>query len=110
MKSVVSIRRCGGYETDHLALTLERVLGDLGGAHSFFRRGDQVLLKPNLLASASPERALVTHPAFVEAVATMVIDCGATPFLGDSPPLGKLSRVLTKSGYDPFMKRLGVQP
>jgi len=39
----------------------------------------------------------------------MVIDCGATPFLGDSPPCGKLSRVLTKSGYDPFMKRLGVQ-
>ena len=73
------------------------------------KSGDRVLLKPNLLMSAAPEKAIVTHPAVVEAVASIVIDCGAKPFIGDSPPLGNLARVLSKSGYDPFMKKMDIE-
>ncbi|HMK35481.1 MAG TPA: DUF362 domain-containing protein, partial [Desulfomonilaceae bacterium] len=63
-----------------------------------------------LLMSSPPEKAVVTHPAFVEAVASQVLDAGGCVFLGDSPPLGNLNRVLSKSGYGPFMNRLGVKP
>lgn len=84
-------------------------MADLGGLQAFVRSGDRVLLKPNLLKSATPEEAVVTHPAFVETIAAMVKDCGAEPFIGDSPPLGNLRRVLSKSGYDPFMKRMDIQ-
>ena len=73
------------------------------------KSGARVLLKPNLLMSAVPEKAIVTHPAVVEAVASIVIDCGAKPFIGDSPPLGNLARVLSKSGYNPFMKKLNIE-
>ena len=110
MKSLVSLRRCEDYDPARLANVLHEVTNDLGGLGSFVKRGNRVLLKPNLLMSAGPEKAVVTHPAFVEAVASMVVDLGAKPFLGDSPPMGKLSRVLSKSGYDPFMKRLNVEP
>jgi len=109
MKSTVTVRKCDNYEPARVRAVLENVLDDLGGPGSFVSRGDRVLLKPNLLRSASPEGAVVTHPSFVEAMASIVIDCGARPFIGDSPPVGKLPRVLSKSGYDSFMARMGIQ-
>jgi uncharacterized protein (DUF362 family)/Pyruvate/2-oxoacid:ferredoxin oxidoreductase delta subunit len=109
MKSLVSIRECETYDSVALGPAIESVVEDIGGWQSCIKRGDRVLLKPNLLMSARPDRAVVTHPAFVEAVAAMVTDFGAIPFLGDSPPMGKLGRVLSKSGYDAFMQRLNVK-
>ena len=110
MESIVSVRTCQDYSPAALSAVLEKALGDLNGMPTWIKPGDRVLLKPNLLLSAKPEEAVVTHPAFVEAVASMVRDSGASVFLGDSPPLGNLKRVLAKSGYEPFMKKLGVQP
>lgn len=109
MESIVTIRTCQDYSSQALTTALEKALGDLDGLSKWIKPGDRVLLKPNLLLSAKPEDAVVTHPAFVEAVASLVLDSGASVFLGDSPPLGNLRRVLAKSGYEPFMKRLGVQ-
>jgi uncharacterized protein (DUF362 family)/Pyruvate/2-oxoacid:ferredoxin oxidoreductase delta subunit len=108
MKSLVTVRECDNYEPAQLATVLEKCLDDLGGMPSQVKRGDRVLLKPNLLKSAAPHEAAVTHPAVVEAVASMVIDAGARPFIGDSPPLGNLPKVLSKCGYEPFMKKMGV--
>lgn len=109
MESVVSIRRCADYDARLLRPALEQIIEDLGGPKLFFKWGEKVLLKPNLLKAAPPDKAVVTHPSFVEAVASMAIDAGATPFLGDSPSIGSLSKVLSRSGYDPFMKRLGIR-
>lgn len=110
MKSVVSLRRCQDYDARFLAASLEKLLEDLGGMAALVKTGDKVLLKPNLLKAAGPSEAVVTHPVLVEAVAAMVIDAGGSVSIGDSPPLGNLAKVLSKSGYDPFMKRLGVRP
>lgn len=109
MESIVSIRSCDDYSSQSLVSALEKALGDVGGLTKWIKRGDRVLLKPNLLLSAKPEDAVVTHPAFVEAVASLILDLGASVSLGDSPPLGNLKRVLGKSGYEPFMKKLGVE-
>src|SRR5208337_1348878 len=101
MKSLVTVRKCENYEPPLLALVLKKCLDDLGGIPSLVKRGDRILLKPNLLKSAAPDEAAVTHPAVVEAIASMVIDSGAIPFIGDSPPLGNLPKVLSKCGYEP---------
>lgn len=110
MKSTVSIRACEDYEPRPLAAAVESAFADLGGIHNFVRPGDKVLLKPNLLKAANPSEAVVTHPALVEAVASRVLDAGGTVYVGDGPPLGNLKRVLSKSGYDPMMKKLGISP
>jgi uncharacterized protein (DUF362 family)/NAD-dependent dihydropyrimidine dehydrogenase PreA subunit len=110
MESVVSIRGCDQYEPGPLREVMEKIFSDLGGPAAFVKRGDRVLLKPNLLLASAPHKAIVTHPNVVEAVASILSDAGAKLFLGDSPPIGRLARTLTKSGYDPFMKRLGVEP
>lgn len=109
MKARVAIRKAGEYSQEVLSASIEGLLEDLGGMRAFVKPGDRVLLKPNLLKSAPPDQAVVTHPALVETVASMVLDCGATVALGDSPPLGNLVKVLAKSGYDDFMKRLNVR-
>ncbi|MEW6349847.1 MAG: DUF362 domain-containing protein [Thermodesulfobacteriota bacterium] len=109
MSEFVSIRHCDDYGPENLACAVRSALDDIGGLAAFVKPGDRVLLKPNLLMSAEPEKAMVTHPSFVEVVARMVIDLGAKPHIGDSPPFGNLPRVLAKSGYEPFMKRLGVE-
>ena len=109
MQSTVTVRKCDDYSPSKLAEVIRQIFDDLGGLDSMIKNGDRVLLKPNLLMSANPEKAVVTHPAVVEAVASIVIDCGAKPFIGDSPPLGNLNRVLSKSGYDPFMKKMNIE-
>jgi uncharacterized protein (DUF362 family)/ferredoxin len=109
MESLVTVRQCESYEPARLGPVIEKVFDDIGGLGSLIKPGDRVLLKPNLLKSGVPDEAIVTHPAVVEAVASMVKDFSAAPFLGESPGLGPLKRVLSKSGYSPFMERLGVE-
>ena len=42
-------------------------------------RGANVLIKPNLLLPAAPDRAVLTHPLVTRAVAEYVIEQGGRP-------------------------------
>lgn len=109
MKSVVSVRNCQEYQPDRLRSSVERVISDCSSEAPIVKSGEKVLLKPNLLRAASPERAIVTHPEVVGAVAEILRDCGAHLYLGDSPPLGNIHKVLVKSGYESILKKYGIQ-
>lgn len=67
-----------------------------------------ILLKPNLLSPRTPESAVCTHPAFVEAVASLFLDKGYKVAVGDSPSYATLGWTLRKAGYSDFMQRLGI--
>lgn len=58
-----------------------------------------VLIKPNLLLAADPEKGITTHPLIVRAVAEYVLDKGGYPVISDSPPIGSFERLLKKGGY-----------
>ena len=61
--------------------------------------GKTVLLKPNILFDAPPEKALTTHPAFLKAAIKIVREAGASRILvGDSPGLQKPGFSGRKSG------------
>ncbi len=68
-----------------LERTLRGVLEPLGGVGRFVRPGMKVLLKPNLLAPLPPERGVDTHPALVQAMASLVAEAGGEVLVGDSP-------------------------
>ena len=60
-----------------------------------------ILLKPNLLLAAPPERGITTHPLFVEAVINVLRKYTKSELiLGDSPGanFGKYETVLNKTG------------
>ncbi len=109
MKSIVSVRRCDQYELSLLRHNIGKAITDCSSSNPMIKFGDRILLKPNLLRAASPDRAIVTHPLFVQAVAEILSDYGAHLSIGDSPPLGNLNRVLLKSGYEPFLKRMNIK-
>ncbi len=71
-------------------------------------KGSRVLIKPNLLAPASPEKAMLTHPLIVRAAAEYCLDKGARLQISDSPAMGTFNRVLKESGIRDALKGLDV--
>jgi len=98
MEGSVSIVKCQTYDEKEVQNALRRSIDLIGGIDSFVKRGDRVLLKPNLLYGKSPEKAVTTHPSIIRGVIQIVRENGGIPFLGDSPGLGSALRVSEKSG------------
>ncbi len=109
--SVVSVVGCDAYELDAIRQAITAVLAPLGGMGRFVRPGMRVLLKPNLLTAANPERAVTTHPAVIQAVAEIVQQAGGEVWIGDSPAgsAGKEPQVWRKSGTAEIVARTGVR-
>lgn len=72
------------------------------------KRGDRVLIKPNMLAPKKPEKAVTTHPVVVWTVVEKVIELGGKPVIGDSPALSDAKKVGKVSGIQEVADELGV--
>jgi len=108
MKTTVSLIKETSYDLASVRASIEKAVDHLGGIEKFVRPGDSVLLKPNLLMPAPPKDAVSTHPAVVEAVAGMVLDCGGKPFIADSPAVKIFNRIAKDSGLGAVAKKLGI--
>ena len=111
--TVVSIAKCGTYELERVRCALADVLEPLGGICAFVQPGQRVMLKPNLLLPARPERAITTHPAVVEAMVELVQGAGGVPFVIDSPggPFHTgvvMRRLYRDTGLQAVSERTGV--
>jgi uncharacterized protein (DUF362 family)/Pyruvate/2-oxoacid:ferredoxin oxidoreductase delta subunit len=71
--------------------------------------GARVLIKPNFLAPAGPDRAMTTHPLVVRAVVEYVLEKGGRALVSDSPGMGSFERVLRKGGYTQVLEGLDVE-
>lgn len=73
-------------------------------------RGKRVLLKPNLLTAYTPDKAVTTHPKFIEALVRIIKDYDCELWLGDSPNgvQQSLEDVWNKSGMETLCNRYGV--
>jgi uncharacterized protein (DUF362 family) len=108
MQPSVSLLQAESYDRPALKIALEQLLEPLGGMEAFVKAGDRVLLKPNLLTGARPEKECTTHFALVYCVAQLVLAAGGKPFLGDSPAFGSAKGVALANGYQPIWEELGV--
>jgi len=50
-------------------------------------RGKKVLVKPNILLGATPEKAVTTHPSIVSSTVDFLLKAGADVTVGDNPGL-----------------------
>lgn len=80
----ISLSKCESYDSQAVALAMERVLSPLGGMSAFVRPGLSVLIKPNLLGDRMPDQAVTTHPEVVRAAIRLVRAAGGEPMVGDS--------------------------
>jgi len=107
----VGIVRCKTYEYSELREAIEESLRLIGGLEKIMRRGDNVLLKPNMMASKPPEKAINTHPLFVRALFEIIRDFGARPVIGESPggAIFGTRRVWKNSGMENMAREIGAQ-
>ncbi len=83
--SKVSIVKCVDYNRERVSRAFFRAVDLLGGIGAFVKKGDIVLIKPNLLSARTPEEAVCTHPEIVRAAIRLVKEAEGRPLVGDSP-------------------------
>ena len=109
----VSLVKCGSYNQEEVNQKVLEAINLLGGLESFIKKGQHVALKVNLLMKATPEKAMTTHPALVFAVAKLVKDFGATPFIVDSAggpfTAGYINSIYSASGLKEVAESLGIE-
>ena len=84
----------------------------LGGIARFVQPEERILLKPNLLSRALPQKAITTHPAVFSAVCRLLRESGYTHLsYGDSPgnPTTSPDKAAQASGIAEAAKRYGVE-
>lgn len=85
-KSIVALVPCDSYDEAQVYEAVKAGLGLLGGIEQFVRPEEKILLKPNLLSKALPQKAITTHPAVFGAVARLLKEAGCQKLsYGDSP-------------------------
>ena len=108
MKSTVALVRCESYEIAAVKQAVEKGIALLGGAQTFVRPGERILLKPNILIGDPPEKCVTTHQAVFRAVIETLQAAGAVLSYGDSPAFGTTASAARKCGLADVADELGV--
>lgn len=111
--SRVAIVRCEDYERARVRDAVAGLFDALGGAARFASADEEILLKPNLLKGAPPEKAVTTHPEVLRAVAAHLGDSASPPrklSMGDSPAWGSFAAAARQAGLAEACEELGVRP
>jgi len=94
-------------------IDLKSLLNPFGGIQKYIKNGERVLLKTNLLTPSTPEKAVVTHPAVIGAVAQAILEIGGIPYIGDSPSgqftKRRLEKTYEKAGVKDLANKLGIE-
>ena len=94
------------YDYKSLKIIVFDIIDALG--EDFIQQGARILIKPNLLLPASPEKAILTHPLIVKAVAEYVLEKGGHVQISDSPASGSFSKVLKEGKYKKVFEGMDV--
>ncbi|MBQ9419025.1 MAG: DUF362 domain-containing protein [Synergistaceae bacterium] len=74
-----------------------------------FEHGEKVLLKVNLVSGHDVSRRVTTDPEIVRAAAEYVLECGATPFIADSPGIDSFKSAAEKAGFMSVARELNIE-
>jgi len=80
------------------AAATRKALEAMGGISRFVKKGQKVVLKPNMSFNNPPDRASTTHPQVVATVAQACLEAGAQRVVVLDNPLRKAELCLERSG------------
>ena len=86
------------YERAHIAAAIDEAVNILGGWDKYVQKGDKILIKPNMLLAAEPDKAVTTHPEVVRAVVRALKARGAFVGVGDSPGIANVKTTAQRTG------------
>lgn len=85
MKNRISVVRSSDYDGERIEAGVRQAVDMLGGMGRFVQPGQKVLVKPNMVQSSDPARAVVTHPMVVRAVVKLAQEVGGSVLMADNP-------------------------
>ena len=94
------------YEETMIQRCVDEMLDSMGP--QWITPGMRVLVKPNLLLPAPPERAIVTHPLICRAVVKYLLKKEAQVQVSDSPGIGLFHKLIRETGYQDALSDLDV--
>ena len=103
--NAVGLVRCTSYDETLVTNAVKEAIDLIGGIEQYLTPGMHVLVKPNLLMGAIPERVVCTHPIVLEAVCRIITRLGCTVIIADSPGAGipyrpkNLLKAYERAGY-----------
>ena len=92
--------------TDYGAL-VSKVLSPLGGLQNFIKKGQKVVIKPNIGWDRTPEQGANTHPEVVKALARLALEAGAAQVLVFDRPCNEERRCYNNSGIKKAIEAIG---
>ena len=54
MHYTVSLQKCSSYNQNEISMAVKKLLGNLGGISNFAKKGQKILLKPNIVKGMKP--------------------------------------------------------
>ena len=104
----VALVRCESYEPGEVKDAVEKGIELLGGIDRIVKKGEKILLKPNLLFGDNPEKCINTHPSVFRAAAEAVLKVTASVSYGDHPGAGGIAAAARKTGIAGQAAELGI--
>ncbi len=114
-QQAVALVRCEDYGRERVFSSVSKAIELLDGIGAFIKPGMRVLVKPNILQAAVPEKAVCTHPDVVYSVCRILKEHGCKVILAESPGAGsiygsaQLKKAYEKTGYAQFAEELGLE-
>jgi uncharacterized protein (DUF362 family) len=94
-------------EGPDIPASVSKVLSPLGGMVAFVKKGDRVVVKPNIGWDRTPEQGANTHPEVVKAVVRLALEAGAVQVLVFDRPVNEERRCYVNSGIKAAVESLG---
>ena len=110
-KSIVALVSLDSYDQPQVDEAVRQGVGLLGGITRFIRPDERILIKPNMLSRAQPQKAVTTHPSVFAAVAKLLRDAGCAHLsYGDSPgsPTTTPEKAAETCGFTAVAERFGL--
>ena len=111
-RSKVILLPCANYDEEAVYAAVRQGLTLLGGLRQFVSPEEHILIKPNLLKNAAPEKAVTTHPSVFAAMLRCLREEGYEHLsYGDSPGPGPgvdTKRAAEEAGLTAQAERYGV--
>src|SRR3989339_1272176 len=109
MPCTVSLENCGSYSQEEVDKSVSKLINNLGGIQKFVKRGQKVLLKPNIVKGSAPEECATTHPAVIEAVIKILKKQNCELLVGDAPFADDTLSAMKTCGIYDVCKKLNVK-
>jgi len=108
-KSRVALVKCDTYDDTQVNDAIREGINLLGGINQFVKKGEKIVIKPNVLIGSNPEKCVCTHPVVFRSVGIILKEASAILSYGDSSGFGRCLTNMKRGGFAEIADELGIK-